>query len=396
MAAKATVDSPPHRIEYVDGLRAVAVLLVVMFHAAKWDGSLGRGPLEHIFYEGAHGVDLFFVLSGFCLAYPTLRKIRAGEPTGFDIARYWAHRLTRILPPFYVALVLLASGGAVLTHFALSTPAPAWVAPTSLVDVLRQMLFLDSAGSWTNGSFWSLAVEFRWYFFFPFALWLWVRSPRAFLVTAVASLAAYHFTLLKAWDFATLPAFMLGIVAADLGLRRLASWRWALPALLVCIGASVVMEPRVPEAFAYQPQTGWQLASFFFVATVSSVPALRAILAVRPLVAVGLASYSVYLMHEPVIAWIESNATVGPIVAAIAAIAIGMSLWVLFERSTTQGDIRRRLLPRLDIIVRGALRWFGLPESIARLEPGVGEALPTEGFGASGAAPVIVEPAGIL
>src|SRR5690242_19069564 len=62
--------SPRHRIAYVDGLRAVAVLLVVAFHAAKYSGMSPAGPMASLLRAGSHGVDLFFVLSGFCLSYP--------------------------------------------------------------------------------------------------------------------------------------------------------------------------------------------------------------------------------------------------------------------------------------------------------------------------------------
>ena len=103
------------RIAYIDGLRAVAILSVVVHHTAKYNPSLALGALRHTLLEGAHGVDLFFVLSGFCLSYPALAALRDGSTGRFDAVRYWARRLVRILPPFWIALALFAIGATALS-----------------------------------------------------------------------------------------------------------------------------------------------------------------------------------------------------------------------------------------------------------------------------------------
>lgn len=353
------------RIAYLDGLRAVAVLSVVVFHAAKWFPTLPRGVAQHVLYEGAHGVDLFFVLSGFCLSYPTLHAARRDGAVAFDVVRYWAHRLVRIIPPFYGALALFAVCGLGVEAGRLATPAPAWVAPSSPLDIIRQAFFVSGLGPWTNGSFWSLALEFRWYFVFPLLLWLWVRSPRAFVIIGLASFALYQFSSLKTWDFDTLPAFMLGIVAADLYVRGDRSWRWALPGFVCAVIVAVAVEPRAAEAFAYQPQTGWQLASFFFVAAAGSLAPLRRVLSLRPLVFIGLISYSVYLTHEPVIAFLQSDVAVGPIPAALLAVAVGYAFWLVLERSTTQGTMRASLTPTASSALTRVFAWLELPPALA-------------------------------
>src|SRR5579863_4286793 len=229
------------RIAYIDGLRAVAVLSVVIHHTAKYNPSLAIGTLRHVLLEGAHGVDLFFVLSGFCLSYPTLAALRSTGTGRFDAVRYWARRLVRILPPFWIALAVFAIGATTLSVAGYVPPPPAWVAPSSVLDALRQALLLDPTTVWANGSFWSLAIELRWYFVLPALLALWIRAPRAFLAAGVASFAAFHFTRLAAWDFATLPAFMLGIVAADVHLRSKDAWRWAAPAFVASLAAAVAL-----------------------------------------------------------------------------------------------------------------------------------------------------------
>ena len=85
----------------------------------------------------------------------------------------------RILPPYYIAIALL---------YAASFFVP-WVNHVSLYDVVRQALFLDNGTKFLTGSFWTLPIEFRWYFFFPVGLYLWVRYPKA-LVLMIARAGA--------------------------------------------------------------------------------------------------------------------------------------------------------------------------------------------------------------
>src|SRR5271163_4433651 len=84
--------SVPAHVPSIDGLRAVAVLGVIAYHANFLPGSVG-----------ARGVDLFFVISGLCLSLPVLR--RAGD---FQRTRFWINRCWRIVPPYWAALALFA------------------------------------------------------------------------------------------------------------------------------------------------------------------------------------------------------------------------------------------------------------------------------------------------
>jgi len=120
-----------NRIAHIDGLRAIAVLMVVAHHllthnqAVVWVKSVPP-MLQHLWFEGAHGVDLFFVLSGFCLSYPFLRKLHTTGASTLDLATYFARRLTRLIPPYYLVIVLLLiTGLAIPTSF-------------NLADVMKQ------------------------------------------------------------------------------------------------------------------------------------------------------------------------------------------------------------------------------------------------------------------
>src|ERR1700728_4215260 len=100
------------RVEYIDGLRACAVLGVLFCHAAllmpAWASiavSSTGAPLYwlgHALVEGAHGVGLFFVLSGLCLSYPTIKRLRQNGSAQFDLVRFAAHRIVRIFPPYLI------------------------------------------------------------------------------------------------------------------------------------------------------------------------------------------------------------------------------------------------------------------------------------------------------
>jgi peptidoglycan/LPS O-acetylase OafA/YrhL len=144
-----------HRIDYLDGLRAVAVLAVLVSHVALHGL---HGAAYRTLMEGAHGVDLFFVISGFCLAFPTLAKRQRGTTTVFDVVDFGAKRLVRIVPPFYLATAVLLALAVVphfVTHHSVQDGLP------DARSLGASLLFLDDHVQLMNGSFWTLMVEFR-------------------------------------------------------------------------------------------------------------------------------------------------------------------------------------------------------------------------------------------
>src|SRR5215469_8375561 len=98
-----------NRIRYIDGLRAVAVLSVVLYHAAGRQSANWPYWLHWSVLQGAHGVDLFFVLSGFCLSYPTIAAIAAGKHVTFSVDSFLSKRLIRIVPPYYASILLVTA-----------------------------------------------------------------------------------------------------------------------------------------------------------------------------------------------------------------------------------------------------------------------------------------------
>lgn len=351
---------------YVDGLRAVAVLLVVMHHVMLHSAALPHpvpfAGWAHVMLEGAHGVDVFFVLSGFCLSYPFLQAIRARGDGRFNVAGYFSKRLVRIVPPYYAAIALF-----IILLPQTSTP----------LDVLKQMLFFDWHTQFVNGSFWTLCVEFRWYIIFPALLVLWVRAPRIFTTLALFTVLAYGFTRLHAPDIGTLLPFMLGIVAADIELRRphIDPLLWAiLPVALLC-GAVLEQSASMPSPqgaespiFFVQTNAGWQIAAFMLVVAGARLQLLRRVLSFRPLVAIGTASYSIYLIHEPVVTWIERHAAFSPagtmLLAYSAAVFGGFIFWAVVERWWTSTPLKERAIAFIQPRIEAAAGILEIPRDV--------------------------------
>jgi len=177
----------------VDGLRGIACLAVVAHHCYvhcgryQWPVVEAGGheiALSRIFSYGNGGVELFFVVSGFCLAYPFFSR---SEHESWS--RWFLRRAYRILPPYYASVLLFWGMYAVLrTHplslFGITSP-PA--GPISLKGVFVCVTLINA---YFNPSYWTLALEARWYLLFPVLMGLWRRTGSALLCVACALTAA--------------------------------------------------------------------------------------------------------------------------------------------------------------------------------------------------------------
>ena len=351
-----------HHIGYLDGLRALAVSLVVLRHVVLFAPALMTGIWLHVMEEGAHGVDLFFVISGFCLSYPTLIALRARGEARFDVAEFFAKRITRIVPPYWIALgvivlagALLITSGADIRLTSISMPS-AW-------QTISQLLFFDH-GDLTNPSFWTLAVEFRWYLAFPIVLWLWIQHRHAFWTVIAACVVAYQFTLAGGVDLGTLPCFMLGVAAAAAQVSGYEIRKWAPLLLPVALAVAIALEPTRGAAWLGQDQIGWQIAAFLFVLSVGNFRPLRVVLAWAPLRTIGLASYSIYLMHQPILGILLAQYGWAPAPAVAVMLLICFAFWGLFERTVLLSRVRKPLIALLMTPISKVLRLIGAPSEM--------------------------------
>ncbi len=326
------------RIYGIQYLRAVAALLVVIYHAGS------RAEVQ--FGIGAAGVDVFFVISGVVIWI-----IGTGRPV--DSAAFLRRRLVRIAPLYW---------SVTLGVFAIATAAPRLM-PQMQTDAGRLVLsllfipHLDQAGQPfpVLAAGWSLNYEMFFYLLFALTMLLprrfWLLAMTAVLVCLSAVppipleqsvvLAAYTDPLLLEfaaglwlgwlWQRRLLPGARAGMALAGAGAALLAaqqllgiedmSWRlllWGIPAVAIVLGfLAIEAEGRMPV--------------------------------LPPLGRLGDASYSIYLLHGPLVGLVwrlsgrPSPAVYLPLVALICG-AVGLLSWQLFERPVGQ-FMRARLNP---------------------------------------------------
>jgi peptidoglycan/LPS O-acetylase OafA/YrhL len=314
------------RFESIDGLRGLACLMVLLYHS--W-AHFGHGPWPgfkiggvdvrpaHLFGYGYGGVDLFFVLSGFCLAYPIVSK----PGKAVDWKRYFVHRVRCIIPAYWAALLLFGTFSWIITRHDWEPFFKAQVDSWPGIHQLVYTIFLVSSSF--NSSFWTLPLEWRWYFVFPLMILAWkpLRGVGVILAALLIAVVYIHgveprqsarmgflLTMLPVF----LPLFALGIYAAELCvsskttrvgqfLVRYAHWgilaallpvaHWALWINTVGDGSHVDRWlPRIAT---------WGTFWFFVVLAATREGTLKRFTSWRPLVLVGTFSYSLYLIHEP-------------------------------------------------------------------------------------------------
>ena len=284
-------------------MRALAAIAVFVCHLVAYWGLQGDlpGKLTQLTALGAHGVDLFVVISGFCLALPVARRV----DLHLDVRKFFIRRSTRILPPYYVALAICAVLAMLpaTSHKVVTDPAE-W--NNVLIHVLLlQTLVPDQIGT-INGSFWSIALEVQLYLVFPLLVLLWRRVGTEGVVLATAALS------LAWWASGHLDAWVLGDghVIFD-RLVQFAAGMWA---------AQRVAQGRVPDRRLLWTGVvaGGCVAAIASSADVSfgnsimwSVPSVCAVLLAAhrfqhqliglPLERLGLISYSFYLLQQPVL-----------------------------------------------------------------------------------------------
>jgi peptidoglycan/LPS O-acetylase OafA/YrhL len=349
------------RVHYLDGLRAIAVLLVVVYHTVRTANM--PGPLARFLSHGNHGVDLFFILSGFCLSYPTLAKLRRDKQASFGIARYAAHRIVRIVPPYWLAIVATLIFGFVITR--LGYPLPWSYGHFTTLSVVQQAFFMDQSmythAQFLSAPFWTLPVEFRWYFLFPIVLLLWTKSARAFALVGVAAYLSLA-TMAGSIDATYLPAFLLGIVAADVHVKQIRFGWWPFAIVI-----PVVLYALVTPIMAENPRDVipvWYLAAFAFVIAAGELPWMTRLLSIRALTTVGLASYSIYLIHDPVVTFAIERG-MQPALAATLAVAAGFAFWWFAERPFVSTSVRTRLIAEFETVFEKWMPRVGIPVRFA-------------------------------
>jgi peptidoglycan/LPS O-acetylase OafA/YrhL len=327
------------RLVGLDGVRGLAALFVVLHHCylmsyPGYPRNTGPSWLAWLLY-GHLAVVVFIALSGFSLAVSPARKDwQLGGKARFAHRRAW-----RILPPYWAALVFsLIIAWAVV-------PQPGSAAPDGKAVVVYGLLLQDVFGSPVpNGAFWSIAVEAQLYLVFPLLLLLLRRAGAVVMVTAVTAVvaavgllapqvAAVNLLMRFTPQFAALFALGLataGVLRASERVRRL-PWQWfalfaVLPVLVVLVVQGSVWWDR--EHFwmdlAFGPAIALLLAA---VATRRSRPIVW-LLDTQPVRRLGSFSYSLYLIHAPIVVAISEKVVAPHVAPGLARFVVTLALAV--------------------------------------------------------------------
>jgi len=309
---KATTFHSFYRPE-IDGLRTIAVLPVILFHAGF-----------AYFSGGFVGVDIFFVISGYLITTILAKEMAEGK---YSIMEFYERRARRILPALLFVIIV-------------SLPfAMWWLASRDLGNLGKSMIGVGTFASnlffWSNTSYfdpqaadqpllhtWSLSVEEQYYIFLPIIMFLvWKYARRALLpfliVAAIGSLALAQWASVNhaTGNFYMLPTRAWELMAGSIVALVILEWapRDRGPVFskfndgaLAAIGLGMIVysifkydENTVfPTLYTLTPVLGTCMVILFSTRTC----AVGRLLSLKPLVAIGLVSYSAYLWHQPIFA----------------------------------------------------------------------------------------------
>jgi peptidoglycan/LPS O-acetylase OafA/YrhL len=302
----------------IDGLRAIAVLAVIFFHSGF-----------RAFSGGFVGVDVFFVISGYLIALILIQDL---EKERFSISHFYQRRARRILPALFgVTLICIPLAWIWMLPHELRRFGQSLVSvgtfSTNVFFWLRTDYFSPNSEEQPLLHIWSLAVEEQFYLIFPLLLALsWQLGKKTLISVSIAvalaslslsewmvhhdSTAAFYLIPTRAWELlaGVITAFWTSTrpgraAAGKAWTSRLASWV-GIGLITVAILTFTAHTPT-PGLLTLAPVVGAVLV----VGCVSRESFLGGVLSSTPIVVIGLMSYSLYLWHQPVLAFARLTGT---------------------------------------------------------------------------------------
>ncbi|WP_201864193.1 acyltransferase family protein [Microvirga soli] len=331
-------------------MRAVAVIPVLLFHA------------EVPFFAGGYvGVDVFFVISGYLITGIISRELANGR---FSLVAFYERRMRRIFP----CLMAVISFSMVAAIFLFLPEDFSHLSKSVISSVLfsSNILFWRESGYFNaQGDLvpllhtWSLAVEEQFYILFPLVFVLIYRSARSNLLIIIVALATTSFLIsiwgirkaptftfymapTRAWELLTGSLLALGLVPPTknrMGREGLTLLGIALIASAVCLFSA---RTPFPGEYAGVPVLGAALIIYASANTVTG-----RVLSLRPIVFIGLISYSIYLWHWPILVFakyylVDALPSWGVILAIILSLLIATLSWRYIETPFRREEIVKR------------------------------------------------------
>lgn len=333
----------------IDGLRAVAVIPVILFHAGFT-----------IFSGGYVGVDIFFVISGYLITSIIISELEKGN---FSILRFYERRARRILPAlFFVMLACIPF-------------AWIWMLPSQLIDFSLSLfavsIFISNILFWQESGYfspaaeekpllhtWSLAVEEQYYMLFPIfliLLWRFGRNPVFYSIIVISILsfllsewgwrnnptANFYLAPTRAWEL------LAGSICAFLQFGKTQKSNNALSALGLALIVFAIFfydeSTPFPSVYALAPVVGTALI-IMYGARETWVAKL---LSLKAFVGIGLISYSAYLWHQPLFAFARIRSLYAPEQWLMLLLAFTSLVLAYFSWRYVEHPFRKRTLPAL-------------------------------------------------
>ncbi len=323
----------------IDGLRAVAVLPVILFHAGF-----------SVFSGGYVGVDVFFVISGYLITSILIGELEQGS---FSILRFYERRARRILPALFVVML------------ACLPFAYMWMLPSQLMDFAQSLiaviLFCSNILFWQESGYfgaaaelkpllhtWSLAVEEQFYLIVPVFLLLAWRFGRNKVFWSIVAIAAFSFFLTE-WgarrfpiaNFYLAPTRAWELLAGSICSFLTFGQKQRSSSLLSATGLALIVfaifyydeSTPFPSVFALGPVAGTALIILFADKNTWTAR----LLSTRVFVGIGLISYSAYLWHQPVFAFARLRSLTEPShivmsLLVIVSLILAYSTWYWVEQ----------------------------------------------------------------
>ncbi|SEJ39433.1 acyltransferase family protein [Demequina mangrovi] len=330
----------------IQGLRAIAVAAVVLYHAGV--PFLQRGYL---------GVDVFFVISGFLITGHLLKRLETTGRVGY--AEFYARRARRILPASFT--VLLLSIGAAMLWYPPLLMHEVWRGALATAFYVPNIYFAMERTDYLSGTnpslfqhYWSLGVEEQFYLLWPIALalgWAFARTRRALFIVVAFLVAgsfaagvvgtvwnqpmAFFMLPTRAWELGIggLVAFAAARHRAPLGRTTASVVSWS---GLACILLTLTLYPpaTMPPGTGALPAV-LATAAVILAGSRDAPSGASIVLSVRPLTFLGTISYALYLVHWPALMVPQAAFGFGTAVSTTTKVGIALLCvplaWLLFR-----------------------------------------------------------------